>query len=57
MIPADDYRGMTVELVDGRAIVRRVTREAEVTVRVWRGTRQEPQLASAASRSSTTCWR
>ena len=34
MIPADDYRGMTVELVDGRAIVRRATRAAEVTVRL-----------------------
>lgn len=28
MIPADDYRGMTVEIVDGRAVMRRVTREA-----------------------------
>ena len=46
MLPADDYRGMTVEIADGRAVVRRVTREAEVTVRVWRGRREEPTLAS-----------
>jgi imidazoleglycerol-phosphate dehydratase len=46
MLPADDYRGMTVELTEGKATVRRVTREAEVTLTVSRGPRVEPRLAS-----------
>jgi imidazoleglycerol-phosphate dehydratase len=46
MTPAEEYRGMGVELVDGRAEVSRVTREAEVRVRVWRGDRVEPRLES-----------
>ena len=46
MQAGNDYRGMGVELVAGRAQVTRVTREAEVRVAVSRGVREEPQLAS-----------
>ena len=40
------FTTIDVAAEDALAELRRVTREAEVTVRVWRGTRQEPQLAS-----------
>jgi imidazoleglycerol-phosphate dehydratase len=46
MNPTDEYRGMRVALADGRAQVTRVTREAEVHLRVWRGAREEPRLES-----------
>jgi imidazoleglycerol-phosphate dehydratase len=42
----NEYRGMSVELVAGKAQVTRVTREAEVRVNVSRGAREEPRLES-----------
>jgi imidazoleglycerol-phosphate dehydratase len=44
--PMNEYRGMRVTVTDGRAEVARVTREAEVTVSVGRGAREEPALAT-----------
>jgi len=46
MQTANEYRGMSVELVAGVAQVARVTREAEVRVHVSRGVREEPRLES-----------
>jgi imidazoleglycerol-phosphate dehydratase len=42
----DDYRGMSVTWDGDRAVVARVTREAEVRLVVARGARVEPELAS-----------
>ncbi len=40
----ESYRGMQAELRDGRAVVARRTREAEVHVEIGRGPREEPSL-------------
>ena len=44
--PLDEYRGMTVAWDGDRAVVTRVTREAEVRLGVGRGDRVEPRLES-----------
>jgi imidazoleglycerol-phosphate dehydratase len=44
--PMDEYRGMSVAWDGDRALVARITREAEVRVAVGRGPRREPSLGT-----------